>query len=45
MSRTYTSADITGNRYGKLTAVLYSHTGKNYMQLKNGLNHFTGERE
>lgn len=32
MSRTYINSDITGNRYGKLTAVRYSHTGKNYMQ-------------
>ena len=32
MSRTYKSLDITGNRYGKLTAVRYSHTAKNYMQ-------------
>lgn len=23
--------DITGNKYGNLTAVRYSHTGKNYM--------------
>lgn len=32
MSRIYTSLDITGNRYGKLTAFRYSHTGKNHMQ-------------
>ena len=26
------SLDITGNKYGNLTAIRYSHTGKNYMQ-------------
>ena len=26
------SLDITGNKYGYLTAIKYSHTGKNYMQ-------------
>lgn len=32
MSREYKSLDITGNKYGNLTAIRYSHTGKNYMQ-------------
>lgn len=32
MNRIYKSLDITGKKYGNLTAIKYSHTGKNYMQ-------------
>lgn len=32
MSRVYKSLDITGKKFGNLTAIKYSHTGKNYMQ-------------